>query len=239
MLKDSIDEKKRAIEDIFTSFFQYEITQLGDFRKNEIIRDLILLLMQRAGTRIDYFKIAKELKISRHTVKEYLAFLEGTYFIKRITPFSKGKDTEIRKSPKIYICDTGILRHFASIDEGRIFENAVFQNLRLHGNLNYYQKKSGVEIDFILNRKKAYEVKLTPSISDLKKLKRLSSEIGIDEYKVVSMNYSELNEIIYPFFNLPDFTWFKNSFIIKVKIGVCHNIIFIYETGGINEKFKN
>ena len=43
--------------------------------------------MQRTGTRIDYLKIARELKISRHTVKEYIEFIESTYFIKRLTPF--------------------------------------------------------------------------------------------------------------------------------------------------------
>jgi predicted AAA+ superfamily ATPase len=53
VLRRSSEEKRRALEDIFTSFFQLEVIQLGDFRKNDVIRDLMLLLMQRLGSRLD------------------------------------------------------------------------------------------------------------------------------------------------------------------------------------------
>jgi predicted AAA+ superfamily ATPase len=47
VLKTSASEKARALDEIFTSYFQWEVLQLGDFRKNEIIRDLIILLAHR------------------------------------------------------------------------------------------------------------------------------------------------------------------------------------------------
>ncbi len=199
VLKTNVEEKKMALEEIFTSFFQLEVLQLGDFRRNDVVRDLILLLMERIGSKIDIQKLSKHLGISRHTLKEYLSFLEGTYFIKLIRPFSTGKDTELRRAPKVYICDTGLANHISKVDTGLLFENSVFQNLRLKGELNYYQKKSGIEIDFILNKKTAYEVKITPEESDIKKLKNLSSQLGLEDFKVVSKNYSTFNNIIYGF----------------------------------------
>jgi len=51
------------------------------------------------------------------------------------------------------MCDTGLANNFARLDEGHLFENSVFQNLRIRGALNYYQRKSGVEIDFVLDKK--------------------------------------------------------------------------------------
>ncbi|NWF97346.1 MAG: ATP-binding protein [Nitrospirae bacterium] len=199
VLKTNIEEKKKALEEIFTSFFQLEVTQLGDFRKNEIIRDLILLLMQRIGSRLDIQKISKELKVSRPTLNEYVSFLESTYFIKTIKPYSRGKDTEIRKMPKVYLCDTGLANHFAKLDPGSIFENSVFLSLRLKGAVNYYQKKSGVEIDFILDKKKAYEVKLNPQESDLRKLKEIANELKLEDFAIVSKSYCELDKIVYGF----------------------------------------
>ncbi|MCM8784523.1 MAG: ATP-binding protein [Candidatus Omnitrophica bacterium] len=199
VLKNIPEEKKKALEEIFTSFFQLEVIQIGYFRRNEIIRDLILLLMQRIGNRLDIQRLSKELGASRATLEEYLSFLEGTYFIKTIRPFSRKKDTEIRKARKVYLCDTGLVNHFVRIDEGLLYENAIFQNLRMQGEINYYQKKSGVEIDFILNREKAYEVKLTPRETDLKKLKIISEELKLKEYWIVSKRYSELKNIIYGF----------------------------------------
>lgn len=199
VLKSSAEEKKRALEEIFTSFFQMEIVQLGDFRRNDVIRDLILLLMQRIGSKLDVQKLSKELGVSRATLNEYISFLESTYFIKRVRPYNRGRDYEIRKIPKIYLCDTGLANHFARLDSGTLFENVVFQNLRTKGEVNYYQKKSGVEIDFVFNKKVTYELKLTPDESDANRLKHLSGELGIDDFKIISRNYTSLENALYGF----------------------------------------
>lgn len=199
VLKNNLAEKKKALEEIFSSFFQLEIVQLGDFRRNEVIRDLMLLLMQRLGSKLDIQKISRELGISRPTLSEYISFLEGTYFIKTLRPFSKGKNTEIRKTPKVYLCDSGFANHLTKLDKGSLFENSIFQNLRLKGELNYYQRKSGTEIDFILEKKKAYEVKLNPQESDIRKLRNMATELNLEEFKIVSKNFSGLENIAYGF----------------------------------------
>lgn len=199
VLKRNIEEKRRALEEILTSYFMMEVNQLADFRKNEALRDLILLLGERVGNKLDYYKMSKELGISRPSVKEYIYFLEGTYFIKLIRPFSRGKDTEIRKMPKVYFCDCGLANHLVRLEEGRVLENAVFQNLRVRGEVNYYQRKSGIEIDFILNQEEAFEVKIKPTVSELKKLKRLAHELGLSQYRIVSKKYTQLDNVIYLF----------------------------------------
>jgi predicted AAA+ superfamily ATPase len=199
VLKTNVEEKRRALEEIFTSFFQQEVLQLGDFRKNEVIRDLILLLIQRLGSKVDIQKISKELGIGRPTLYDYIAFLEGTFFIKTLRPFTKGKDSEIRKMPKVYICDSGLANYLAKLDSGLLFENSVFQNLRQKGELNYFQKKRGSEIDFILNKEIAYEVKFTPNLSDIRKVKKLVDELNLETFRIVSKNYSEYENVIYGF----------------------------------------
>ncbi|MGQ9778203.1 MAG: DUF4143 domain-containing protein [Thermodesulfobacteriota bacterium] len=181
------------------TFYQLKITQLGDFRKNEVIRDLMLLLMQRIGSKLDIQKISRELGIARVTLQQYLSFLEGTYFIKTIKPYSKGKDTEIRKASKIYLCDSGIANHYARLEPGLVFENNIFQNLRIKGEINYYQRKSGVEVDFILNKKFGYEVKIKPDYCDLQKLKKIAKEIGLQRYTIISKEYVEMDRILYGF----------------------------------------
>lgn len=199
VLKEAFEEKKMAIRDIFSSFFQLEVLQLSDFKNTKTIRDLMLLLMQRAGTKLDVLKLANELNTSRETIYNYLEFLEDTYFIKLIRPFSRNRDTEIRKTPKIYICDSGLLNNLARVDAGTIFENSIFQNLRLKGELNYYQTKDGQEIDFILNKEQAFEVKIKPSQSDVKKLAKLCQNLKIDKFGPISKKYSELKKVSYGF----------------------------------------
>jgi len=199
ILKETIEEKKKSLENIFSSFFQLEVLRMGDFKKNKVVRDLMTILIERVGSRVDIQKISQELGVSRPTIYDYLAFLEGTYFIHLVKPFSKNKDVEIRKMPKVYLCDSGLVNYFANVDEGHLFENNIFQNLRLKGSVNYYQKKSGSEIDFILNGEKSFEVKIAPSKSDIKTLERLSKELKLKEFRMVSRDYSQLENITYGF----------------------------------------
>jgi len=199
VLKMSTEEKKKALDEIFTSFFQQEVIQLGNFRKNDVVRDLILLLAQRTGSKIDIQKLSIDLGVTRRTLYDYLAFLEGTYLIKTIRPFSRGRDSEIRKMPKVYFCDSGLADRLARIDIGILFENSVFQNLRLKGKLNFYQRKTGVEIDFILDGTAAFEVKATPQEADIRRLKLLAEELGFKDWKVLSKNYCSLADVIFGF----------------------------------------
>lgn len=197
--KESVAEKKMMLEDIFSSYFQLEVLQLGDFRKANVVRDLILLLMQRTGSRLDINKLSVELGVSRETIYNYLSFLENTYFIKLIRPFTTSRDTEIRSAPKFYLCDSGFANHFARIDKGALFENAVFSAMRQLGEVNYYQRKSGVEIDFILNKEIAFEVKDMVRDNDIRKLQLLASNLKIKDYFVISRKYSDLDRVNFGF----------------------------------------
>lgn len=199
VLKEDFSEKKLMLEDIFSSYFHLEVLRLSDFKKTNVIRELIFLLMERAGSKIDILKISDVLSVSRETITNYLYFLENTYFIKLIKPYSRNRDVEIRHKPKIYLCDTGLLNHFSKVDNGSIFENSVFLNLLPKGKVNYYQKKTGIEIDFILNESKAFEVKINPANQDLKRLERVSEELNLSEYFIVSKKFSMLPKVLYGF----------------------------------------
>jgi len=73
----------------------------------------------------------------------------------------------------------------------------VYNNLRKYGDINYYQRHTGVEIDFILpEHSLALEVKNTGSQHDLRKLEKLSTSIGMNQYYVITQNYSALDGII-------------------------------------------
>ncbi len=190
--KETAEEKKKALEDIFSSYFQLEIIQLGDFKKVSVVRDLMLLMLERVGSKIDIAKLASEMGVARETIGNYLSFFESTYFISLVRPFSRNRDIEIRGSPKFYVCDSGIINNFARVNEGSIFENAVFSALRLKGEVNYYQRKSGVEIDFVLDKRQAFEAKIFSREQDVKKLAMLTGEIGLEAYTLVTRKYTLL-----------------------------------------------
>jgi len=189
-------DKKTILEDIFKSYFEKDVKSLANFRATGKLRDLILLLVNRIGSKIEINKISSEIGLSRETVYSYLSFLEKTYFVSLISPFSKSLNGEVRGARKVYFCDIGLLNYLGKIPEGTILENAVFQNLKKYGQINYYQKYKGPEIDFILNKKIAFEVKTHGTTGDIKKLSRTAKNLKIRNYYLISKNYLDHPKLI-------------------------------------------
>ncbi len=196
VLEEKKENKKLKLGDIFKSYFEKDVKSLADFKDINVFRDLIILLMQRVGSKVEISKISSELGVSRETVYSYLAFLEGTYFINLISPFSRNVDREVSGSKKVYLCDNGLLNAFARISEGSLFENAVFNNLKKYGKIYYYQKRTGREIDFILNESIALEVKLSGIDSDARELKKTFEDLNLKQYYVITRNFNKDNHFI-------------------------------------------
>lgn len=196
VLEEDRERKKKLLYEIFTSYFEHDVKTLADMKDLGKLRDLILLLVPRIGSKIEIAKIASALSLSRETVYGYLSFLEQTYFISLISRFSASIDRQSAGSKKLYLCDCGIANILGRTSDGQLFEQSVFQNIRRKGSLNYYSKDAGSEIDFITDKQIAIEVKLTASKQDIDFLRRRSLSIGLDEYYVVSLDYNVRKEIV-------------------------------------------
>ncbi|MFH1980047.1 MAG: ATP-binding protein [Patescibacteria group bacterium] len=190
------EQKKLRLNDIFKSYFEKDVKMLADFRQINAFRDLILLLMQRVGSKIEISKLSVEIGVSRETVYSFLSFLEATYFAYFMRPFSKNVDKEVSGSRKVYLCDNGFINNFAKISSGALFENSVFLNLKKYGKLNYYEKRSRGKIDFILNNKIVFEIKTKGASFDIKKLKKIAGSIGIKQCYLLTKEFDKKDNFI-------------------------------------------
>ncbi len=190
VLEKNRSAKGAALEEIYTSYFEKDVRSLADFREMGKLQDLILLLMRRTGSKLNISRIASELGLSRETIYSYIYFLEATYFISLVPPFSRSPDREVSGAKKVYLCDTGMLNHMAQVSSGTVLENAVFNALKSEGDISYYQRRTGVEIDFILKKGSiAVEVKESAASGDIARLRKLASGIGIGECHIISKNF--------------------------------------------------
>lgn len=188
--------KKELLLEIFTSYFEQDVKTLSDIKDTSHLRDLILLLIPRIGSRMEIAKLAESLSISRETVYSYLAFLEHTYFITMIPKFSSSIDRRSAGSKKLFFCDSGLANVLGKISEGQLLEQSIFQILRHEHKLNFYQKNTGSEIDFILDGQIALEVKTNASRRDIAHLKARAVSLKIPSFFLVSKEYSKEKEII-------------------------------------------
>lgn len=200
VLAKTIEEKIANLRDIFTAYFQKEVLELSDFRKDEEIRKLILLLTERVGQKLDIQRICSEMGISRVTITNFLEFLHGTYLIDLVSSYGK-HGISARKQSKVYFIDTGLLNFLGKKEIGSIFENSVYLNLKnkedVVRKIKYYEDDRK-EIDFIIDDF-AYEVKTSPSTFDLEILKRRSEKLNLKSNFVVSYKYSKIPNIKYGF----------------------------------------
>jgi predicted AAA+ superfamily ATPase len=200
VLTKDIEIKKAVLKNIFASFFEKDIKILTDIKDVRELRDLILLLVPRTGNILDITKLASELGVNRVKIYNYLEFLEGVFFLQLIPKFSRSIDRSIAGGKKVYFADTGILNVIGKVNDGQLFENAVANQLKFYGNLSFYNQRNTAEIDFILNNETAFEVKLTATEKNLLRTKQLSEKIGINQSFLISSNYCNVENTIFPMF---------------------------------------
>ena len=185
VITNNIAEKKELLFDILDSYINIDIKTLADFRSLDNVSKLLKMLSQRVGTKLDYAKISRLTGISRETAINYIDFFEKTYIIFRVPVLANNPDREIIKAQKIYFCDNGLLDILSDLSGGAKFENAVFNQLRHHGKIQYYSLKTGREIDFVLGGKIGFEAKETPIEQDQKKLDNLCQDARISAGRLV------------------------------------------------------
>lgn len=192
-LQKKIKDKKEYLRDIIDSYIELDVKLISDYSASDELYKLAKLLASRCGNKVDYSKLGSVAGINRQKLKEYINLFEYTYFIYLIKPFSKNIDKEISQQPKLFFADTGILNELAGsqISSGQLFENAIAAQLKPQGSLNYYQKKTGQEIDFILNEKTAIEVKETALEQDWSVLNHRSEAIGLSDPVLITRQLSK------------------------------------------------
>lgn len=182
VLEQNPDDKKDMLTDIINSYIELDVKLLADYSKSEDLYKLIKLLAARTGNKIDHSKLSSISGINRQKIASYIQLFEQTYLIYQIEPFTHNIDREIATQKKLYFSDTGIVQALSGnlLSNGQILENAIAVQLKNLGSLNYYQRKSGQEIDFILNGEIAIEVKETAVLQDKNTLDQRASSIDLN-----------------------------------------------------------
>jgi len=196
VLNKNIELKQEILRDILNSYFQIDVTTLADFEDIGKLRDLLILLTQRMGQKLNITNLARSLEVKRAKVYKYLELLQATYVIANIEQLSS-VDNKVSTSGKLYFADTGLANVLAGVSEGSKFENSVYMNLVYDYDLSYFQTNSGGEIDFVLDKKIGLEVKETASPRDLANLKKRAEVAGLDEMFLVSRHYSKTDKVVF------------------------------------------
>jgi predicted AAA+ superfamily ATPase len=143
---------------------------------------------------VNFSTIARDVGVSRETIRAYFEILVDTLVGRMLPPFRKRPKRRVSLAEKFYFSDVGVANFLAkrgnvqrgSEAYGRAFENWVFHELNcynayagLFAAFSYWRLSSGAEVDFVVNDMQcAIECKSSQRIRDdhLKGLRELAKD---------------------------------------------------------------
>jgi len=163
-LADNPDElKKSYVQNYIQEEIKGEALVRNLFSFNKFL-DLIGIMN---GLEINYTSIARDVGVDAKTVREYFQILIDTLIGSFLDPFfDRAKRTNILKSSKFYLFDTGIATYLSGIkfektdskEFGRFFEQMIYNEIINFRNyrkkdikLSFWRTYEKDEVDFIIN----------------------------------------------------------------------------------------
>jgi len=156
VLANDIDLKKVYLKQIYETYIQKDIKDIGKIRELEKFNKLIRIMATQAGNLVNVAELSKTIGATVNTINEWIFLLENTFVIRLVTPFSGNVRGELTKMPKLFFIDTGLKNCIENNYEitGSSFENSFFayiNNAYKAKKINFYRTQDKKEIDFVLD----------------------------------------------------------------------------------------
>ena len=191
-------------QNFIRSYVERDLPLLGINASPVLIERLWTMIANMNGQLIHYTNLSKALGISIPTLKNYLDFLENSFLIHRLYPFSHNLNKRLVKSPKIYIPDTGIMHSLLRINSlndvfGHPVAGSSWENFCIQQILSttedifdpyFYRTHAGSECDLVMVKGLkpiiAIEFKLSSSPSKNKGNTIAFQDLGTTENYIIS-----------------------------------------------------
>jgi predicted AAA+ superfamily ATPase len=151
---------------------------------------------------LNYSNVANDSQVKINTVRSYYQIIEDTLLGYQLEPFRETKSRKAIATSKFYLFDIGVVNGILNRYEiipgtevyGKMLEHLIFLELKAfidykHPNkeLNFWRSQTKIEVDFLLDKNIAIEVKGSSSISprDEKPMLMLAEEVSLKRRIIV------------------------------------------------------
>jgi predicted AAA+ superfamily ATPase len=177
-----------------------DLTELADVRRIDDAERLLRLLATQSANLLSYRKVGSRLDMHHDTVQSYVALLEQMFLVKRVPAWRPGLGAREAATPKLYVCDSGLLASLLGADTdrienddqvtGKLCETFVVGELLRHASWSeeqprlYHYQRDREDVDVVLENNRGdvvgVEVKAAATLraADWKWLKKLAETRG-------------------------------------------------------------
>jgi len=175
------------------TFLERDLADLARLDDLHPFRRLERLCMLRSGGLLSYADLARDAGMSPASARRYVAYLEASYQVLLLPPYSRNLTSTVVKAPKVYWMDVGLLRqgtHRWGPADGGLFETMVVGELKkwssaagVDAEWFFYRTRSGLEVDLLLETSAGaigLEIKHRPAAvpSDARGLLAIAAALG-------------------------------------------------------------
>lgn len=168
-----------------TTILQRDVRDMASVERLSEFPQLLRLLGTRCGTLLNFAELSRSLSMPQSTLKRYMALLEATFLAQLLPAWTSNLSKRLVKSPKIMLCDTGLLGSLLGLDAdrlnqdtalaGHVLENFIAMELKkqltwskVSATLHHYRSQMQQEVDLLLEdssgRVVGIEVKASASV---------------------------------------------------------------------------
>jgi predicted AAA+ superfamily ATPase len=201
LARSAADRRTLWYKQYVESAVQHDVRDLSRIRSLDSLPRLMALAASHTGQMLNVNELASSFELSRNTIHDHLALLEGVFLLQRLYPWYTNRLSRLVKRPKLHIGDTGVassLLDFGADDLqrdraalGPLLESFVLQELQRqasglkeHFSFYHFRDRDRHEVDIVveqgIRRVAGIEVKAASSVSssDFSGLRTLREAAG-------------------------------------------------------------
>jgi predicted AAA+ superfamily ATPase len=199
------DYPEEELDAYVNTYLKEEILAEGLVRKLPAFTRFLQTVALANGEIINFTKLANDCQVPPSTVTEHVGLLEDTLVGFLLPAWTESKKRKAIKSGKFYFFDPGVTHMLAgteTIDRnshlyGKSFEQFIGMEIRAFLSyrrkklpLAYWRSTHGFEVDFLIGRKIAIEIKAARRMTgnDFKGLKAINEEGIFEKFILVSQD---------------------------------------------------
>jgi predicted AAA+ superfamily ATPase len=161
---ENTEDKRHILRELTSSYLYKDVLIYESIKSSELLDRMLRAMAFQIGGEISYNELAASIGADKKTIATYIGYLEKSFIVFRITPFTKNRRDEIKKLRKIYFYDNGLrnmlINNLNPIDYrddiGGLWENMmIVERLKAQKNNDffvnnfYWRLHNNQEIDWV------------------------------------------------------------------------------------------
>ena len=97
------------------TYLERDVRDLSRLTDPVSFRAVLRLAALRTAQVLNISELARDARLSAATADRYIGLLVASFVLSRVPPFLANETTRLIKSPKLFVCDTGLAAHLAGV----------------------------------------------------------------------------------------------------------------------------